>query len=202
MIKGVVFDMGGVLTVDNFDAVLKKVALDFGVPYEELSLLRKKHHANLTLGKYSIRQFVESLKQGFSLKLSVDELMEIWKKHYTGETPFIKDTFELSRKLKGKYSVGILSNLYDFHTQIMSERGLYKGFVPCIVSNQVGLAKPDSAIYKLYLKKAKLKAEDCVFIDDKEEFIFAAQKLGFKTILYKNHVQCVSELQAFEVELK
>ena len=202
MIKCILFDMGGVLTVDNFDAVQKRIANEFGISFEDLVLLRKKHHENLTLGKYSIRQLVESLKEMYSISKSVDELLKIWKRIYIEETPIIKNTFDLPKKLRKNYSVGLLSNLYDFHTQIMAERGIYDEFVPCIVSNKVGLTKPNKEIYELCLKQTKFKAEECVFIDDREDFILGAQKVGMKTILYKNYDSLINELKNLGVVIE
>ncbi|MCR5785706.1 MAG: HAD family phosphatase [Eubacterium sp.] len=44
--------------------------------------------------------------------------------------------------------------------------------------------KPEKEIYEILLDRYNLKAEECVFIDDKEENIEGAKALGFETILF------------------
>jgi putative hydrolase of the HAD superfamily len=200
-IKSIVFDMGGVITVDNFEEVLRQIAVAYKIPFEELSVLRKKYSSKMTLGEFSQKELVKLIKETYSLEKPLEELLEIWKKIYIKGTPLIKDTCSLSAKLRKKYAVGMLSNLYDFHTDINKERGIYDGFFPCIVSNRVHYAKPGKEIYQLYLSQAKVKPEECVFIDDKEEFTRVAKELGFNVILFKDPESLIKELKALGVEV-
>ena len=48
-----------------------------------------------------------------------------------------------------------------------------------VVSGEVGLVKPEPAIYAHLLKQAGAPAGDCLFIDDNEANIEAARELGF-----------------------
>lgn len=51
-------------------------------------------------------------------------------------------------------------------------------FRDIVVSGDEKLIKPDPAIFKLCLKRNKLKAAGCLFIDDSEKNVNAAQALG------------------------
>lgn len=53
-----------------------------------------------------------------------------------------------------------------------------------VVSSSVHLAKPEPAIYQLLLFKYNLKAEECVFIDDRKDNVNAAISLGMNGIVY------------------
>ena len=53
-----------------------------------------------------------------------------------------------------------------------------------IVSGFEHLLKPDPAIYRLLLDRYGLKAEECVFIDDRDVNIEAARAVGMKGIVY------------------
>ena len=53
-----------------------------------------------------------------------------------------------------------------------------------VVSSSVNLVKPDPAIYKLLLSKFNLKAQECVFIDDRVDNVNAAIALGMSGIVY------------------
>lgn len=67
-------------------------------------------------------------------------------------------------------------------------------FDGCIFSFREGLAKPDPEIYKTLLGRYNLRAEECVFIDDTEENVLSAEKLGFKGIVFSGYEDAVSRL--------
>ena len=55
-------------------------------------------------------------------------------------------------------------------------------FDDILLSGDVGLIKPDQAIFNLFLSKIGYSAPECLLIDDSQLNIDAAQKLGFRTI--------------------
>ena len=57
-------------------------------------------------------------------------------------------------------------------------------FRDVVVSGEERLLKPDSAIYNLLLDRNGLKAHDCIFIDDNQDNIDAANALGIDGILF------------------
>jgi HAD superfamily hydrolase (TIGR01509 family) len=61
------------------------------------------------------------------------------------------------------------------------------------------MQKPDQEIFELLLKKTKAKPDETVFIDDFEENILAARKMGINCILFRNVRQLRKELAAFGV---
>ena len=67
-------------------------------------------------------------------------------------------------------------------------------FDGCVYSFREGIVKPDPEIYKILLRKYKLKAEECVFIDDTEENVLSAEKLGITGIVFTGYEEAVSRL--------
>ncbi len=63
-----------------------------------------------------------------------------------------------------------------------------------VCSGEVGVMKPDLAIYRLLLERNGLAAIDCVFIDDKAENCDAARVLGFDAILFVDPAGCEAAL--------
>jgi 2-haloacid dehalogenase len=53
-------------------------------------------------------------------------------------------------------------------------------FRDIVVSGDEKLIKPDPAIFELCLKRNKLKAADCLFIDDSEKNVEGAQAIGMQ----------------------
>ena len=51
-----------------------------------------------------------------------------------------------------------------------------------VVSYQIHKIKPDPDIYRYLLQKYSLKAEECIFFDDRNDNTVAAQKLGIQAV--------------------
>lgn len=72
-------------------------------------------------------------------------------------------------------------------------------FEGIVVSGTEKILKPDARIYQLLLTRYGLIANESLFIDDNQENINAANKLGFKTIHLKEKVSLKNELQKLAV---
>jgi 2-haloacid dehalogenase len=73
---------------------------------------------------------------------------------------------------------------------------LANSFIDIVVSGDEKLVKPDAAIYKVLLKRQKLKAEDCVFIDDSLPNVEAAARLGFHALHFTTPEVFAGDLRA------
>ena len=63
-----------------------------------------------------------------------------------------------------------------------------------VMSGEELIAKPDLRIYQILLDRYGLKADECVFIDDRQSNIDAAQAIGIHGITFKS---CEQTKQAF-----
>jgi HAD superfamily hydrolase (TIGR01509 family) len=54
--------------------------------------------------------------------------------------------------------------------------------------------KPERKIYEITIKKLGFTPEQTIFIDDKQEFIKAAEQVKINTILFKDIEQVKTEL--------
>lgn len=57
-------------------------------------------------------------------------------------------------------------------------------FDHAVISAEVGMRKPDLEIYRLTCKKLGLDPAECVFVDDMEPNIAAAEQLGMAGVLH------------------
>lgn len=115
-----------------------------------------------------------------------------------GEFMHVKreDVWEKVEKLKESgYGIYILSNysedLFQKHTHDAPFIGLADGMV---VSYQIHLTKPDEKIYRYLLDKYNLKAEECIFFDDREENTEGARKLGINAVTVTSREFLLEEL--------
>ena len=70
--------------------------------------------------------------------------------------------------------VGQVAICIDLHAH-------FKGFV---ISGDVGVRKPDAAIYRELISQTGVPAENMVFVDDRPKNLDAAAELGFRTVQF------------------
>ena len=59
-------------------------------------------------------------------------------------------------------------------------------FEELVISGEVGLVKPDPAIFELLLQRVGRPVQDCLFIDDNLPNIETARSMGFQTVHFKS----------------
>ena len=68
-------------------------------------------------------------------------------------------------------------------------------FDELVISGEVGMRKPDAAIYELAAEKAGVPTSECVFVDDHPGNLEAAAALGMSTVHHRgDHDEVVDEL--------
>lgn len=92
----------------------------------------------------------------------------------------------LAEELKGKgVQLFLLSNIFVRKSSYFKKRfGFIKFFNKLYFSSDTGFIKPDPRAFELVLKENNLKPEDCVFFDDSEANVAAAQALGIEAYVF------------------
>ncbi|TSC60542.1 MAG: putative hydrolase of the HAD superfamily [Parcubacteria group bacterium LiPW_15] len=96
--------------------------------------------------------------------------------------------FILDLKVKG-YVLGVLSTQFHLSKNVLIPKKYYRDFDALEISCDDGLKKPDKKCFMSILEKLKVKPEDSVFIDDKQE------NLGMKSLIFKNNEQFFEEIK-------
>ena len=110
-----------------------------------------------------------------------------------------KYSYEWIKGLKERgYKVYLLSNYGKTSFEAAREHGRLS-FLPLVdgsvISYEVKIVKPEPGIYEALLEKYALKAEECVFLDDRADNIEVARKLGFHGIVVESHEQAKADLE-------
>ena len=203
MIKAVIFDVGGVLAL-----VKKPIKIKDGVKVSGVhSMIAKELKISLDQWFDSIDSVYADAIEGISPyhkiiktmaqnnKIPIKKLEELIVKTYRDKFKVNKLLFKEAFKLKEKgYKIVVLSDQWHLSKIALMSDEIYKKFNLNIVSCDVGFRKPNPKIYKLLLKKLKVPAKNCLFIDNQEWNIKPAEKLGMKTILFENNKQAIKEL--------
>ena len=109
------------------------------------------------------------------------------------------DVFSIASSLHdGGLRTAFLSNTEEPTMQFFHEQQ-YDMFDVLVFSCAEGTRKPERKIYEITIERLGLKPEQTVFIDDKQEFINAAEQIGINTILFKDVEQVKTELARFGI---
>lgn len=194
MIKAVIFDYGGVLIkILPDEEYLRIFAEAFGVSLEEFQRVVLPFFCKLDLGLPE-KEFWPLIATALR-KPVPKNANKIFVEPFLKALVFYSDVFDLVGKLKAKgIKTAVLSTSMETQDKLISERHGYDAFDLVILSNRVGLRKPDPEIYKLTARQLKVKCSECLYIDDIKDNLLPAQKLGMKTILAKSPRQVVEEV--------
>jgi 2-haloacid dehalogenase len=144
------------------------------------------------------RPFAEAVSQLSERFPQYTELIrayrERWEESIQGP---IQPTLDiLSRLKRAGYPLYALSNWSAETYQLIRPRYDFFDWFDCIlVSGEARVAKPDPRIYTLFLEQIHRKAEECLFIDDSESNVQAAQQLGFQVVRFESPAQLEAELR-------
>ena len=103
---------------------------------------------------------------------------------------------------KNGHKLLLLSNTNELHFDYIRDNfNVIEMFDDLILSYRLGYAKPDEKIFREALRRANSPPEDCVYIDDIEEFCQAAERLGINAVVYKSTKGMIEELGRLGVKL-
>ena len=184
MIQNLIFDVGDVLLEYRWFEMLTK---DYGLSEAEANRIGGEMFDN--------EIWVQGLDGG---RLSLEEAIHEYEKKYPDDVDvmswFLRNGEQMAVKrpeiwdkvaaLKKKgYKIYILSNysdeLFHMHTKGALFLDLLDGG---IVSYQVHALKPDREIYEILLDKYGLKAEECLFFDDRADNVEGARNVGIQAV--------------------
>lgn len=193
-IDTVIFDIGKVLV----DPIFEEFARNMSTNEEEFQFIMKKIFQGpvwhqMDLGVMNNEEELEAL---IALEPKREELT---RKVYNNLGKVIRiygGTMEWVRDLKTKgYRVFALS---DWPRKIYEQREHHMDFLEemdgYFMSFQIHKCKPDLAYYQQLLETYDIVPERAVFLDDREENIRAAQRLGIHGIVYRTQEQGKQEL--------
>lgn len=185
MIKNVIFDIGRVLvTYEPYEYVLsygydvqtsKKIC---NIVFEDKRWIEKDR------GTISDKEYLNALiteNPNYTDKIKI-----VYNNWLTMVKP-IKETVDFYMDLKNKgYKIYLLSNFSTSYDKVESENKFLQIADGKIISYRFKTIKPEKKIYELLLSTYNLIPQECVFIDDREENIIAAQDLNINGIVFKD----------------
>lgn len=183
-IKAIIFDLGNVLI--KFDHTIAARKLSKKSPYSE-----KKIHdlifdseivAHYEIGKIKTRDFFRQLRKILKLKISDYELRRVWNEIFSPNSSVER----LVKKLKKRFCIILLSNINFSHYAYLKKRfSILKEFNKIILSFREKVRKPHPEIYKKAIKVSGCLPQEIIYIDDREDLVSSAEKLGINSLCFK-----------------
>jgi putative hydrolase of the HAD superfamily len=184
--SGLIIDYGGVLTTDVFasfrafceaeglepDAVRERFRSD----PEARSLLERLETGALAVAEFEPRLAALLEVQSERLIARLFGSME--------PDPAMLDGVRAARRAGVR--TGLLSNSWG-DALAYDETLLEELFDAWVISSEVGLRKPDPAIYELAAERLGLPPAQCVFVDDLPGNLKPARALGMATVLHRGN---------------
>ncbi|MBE5947713.1 MAG: HAD family hydrolase [Lachnospiraceae bacterium] len=113
--------------------------------------------------------------------------LEQVEKEYLDTIELNEGFYEFVASAKKQYKLAIISNDSSRWSKYIREKFQINQYFDVIsISGDLKIQKPDSRIFELTLEKLELKAEDCVYVDDRRSYLGAARKVGMDTVLFNS----------------
>jgi putative hydrolase of the HAD superfamily len=195
MIKGIIFDVGGVLLRTHDQSYRRKWETRLGL--EPGGAARLIFDSDLgrqaQVGRVTLRDVWAWA--GDLLGLSAGELAAFERDFWAGDR-LDHDLARYVRELHTHYRTALLSNSWVRDGWILAdELGMADAFDVCVVSAELGVAKPDPRIYTITLERLAVAPAEAVFVDDFVENVDAARRLGIQAIHFADPLQVRQQLE-------
>jgi glucose-1-phosphatase len=178
MISTIIFDFGDIFINLEKEAqveAFKKLGLDG--PNQELIDANDQFEK----GQLTELQFLETFTK-FIPNASIEQIREAWNT-IIGEFPLYR--LEFLQLLSHKYKLILLTNTDEIHISRFEHNvgisffsDFYQCFEKVYYSYEMGMRKPDPAIFSHILNKHDLSPKRTLFVDDKKVNTDAAASLG------------------------
>ncbi len=180
MIRNIVFDLGNVLISFKPAEYFKNHNYPEDKAY---TILRDIFHSPewllLDQGTIDVNDAIYRIE--IKSPLTRAEITSVFNLRSEIMFPLKANTKVLPTLRKMGFKLYYLSNFpLDTFFEVKKHYSFFKYFDGGIVSAEIKYSKPNPEIYKIFLQKYGLKANECLFIDDMEINVEAAESFGMK----------------------
>ena len=196
MIKAILFDFDGVLTVDKTGSVstLRHLSSYTGISYDVLKTAYYKYNKDLLYGKCTHQDiwsdFCRDIGFNVDFRILIDAFIH---------TALDYRMLSIVETLKQNYFTGLITdNKIDRMVTILQHHNLSPLFDVVAISAECQSGKSECHIFDVALSSLGLQAHECVFIDNSEKNLLVPAEMGFHTIYFDDKTR---NIELFEQTL-
>lgn len=186
-----IFDIGNVLiNVDHLAIGIGLAETSGRASYRDravlLSSIRDWRTSSLIAdfeeGRLSAETFYTRMKEAYDLQATFDQFRMIWNSGFSENAPVVR----LIGLLRGRTRLLALSNTDPLHFEHIYGTYPVLGWMEdSIVSFRVGKRKPAAEMFTAALTRAGVSPRHAWYVDDIQDFVEAAERMGMRGIRYR-----------------
>ena len=201
-IRATFWDCGGVMLTNGWDEhARKRVVEHFGLNFDEFEQRHPQANDLWERGKIDVHEYLRETVFYVPRIFTEDEfflkMRDVSQVLYPGMIEFLR---ALRTQGMRETSTYMLSNesreLMEYRIPKFGLSGLFDAY---LVSAYIGLRKPEAAFFQCALDLSQCQPDECVFIDDREENLEGARKLGIQGIRMTSPEQVIAALHRLGV---
>ena len=180
------------IVFDFFGVVCSEIAPFWLVKYvsdNDAKLIKSTVVHSADTGEISQQEMFEKLSE--IVHMPAERIESEWWSYVQIDNEVVN----IIRNLRRRYPVALLTNSpAHFIREILRRNHLTSLFDPIVVSSEVGVAKPDPAVYQHMLDRISTSPEYAIMIDDNPVNVEAAINVGMKGLLFSSSMQLKTAL--------
>jgi putative hydrolase of the HAD superfamily len=199
-IKAVILDYGEVLCHRAPDEEFNRIAEVFGADKNSFRALWEKNRGAFDRGDITAEAYWMALAEDAGTGIDGEQLEQVYKWDIEMWANVNAEMVNWLRQLRqAGIKTGLLSNMHPAMITHLRENFDWLDLFDFITfSAEVRLIKPDAAIYQHTLRGLGVKAEETLFVDDRESNVKGAQDLGIHAVQFRSVEQLRKDLSAVE----
>jgi putative hydrolase of the HAD superfamily len=189
-IKNILFDLGGVLINLDRERCIREFQ-KLGIKHIEEQIgnsFKSGLFYQLEEDRITPDEFRNKIRGMSSKQVTDNEIDNAWNS-FLLEIPSSK--LKLLRRLRNSYRVFMVSNTNKIHFDYVVKNSFdaFHGFTmddyfeKCYLSYELHVSKPDKAFFDAAIRDSGIIPSESLFLDDSQDNINMAQRLGFRTYL-------------------
>jgi putative hydrolase of the HAD superfamily len=200
-VEGLILDYGGVLTLPQDAASVEQMVGYLGVNGDLFRRVYRRNRPAFDSGSVTPEQYWRGVAEGSGLDstgVDVEPLIDLdvrsWTQLNEGMVQFVRDVRHRVHWL------AIISNMTESTLVWMREHLTWLTlFDACVFSCELGVNKPDPAIYQACARQLGLQASECLFVDDSAKNAQGAREVGMAAIRFEGVAPFLAELGRYEL---
>lgn len=180
----IIFDLGNVVLFFDHGIICNKLSKLYNLKPEFVynKIFTCKIEKQFNEGILSPKEFTKKCSNVLNVNLNIQTFQELWSDIFWKNNSVIKTI----KKLRKRSKLVLLSNTNIWHFEHVNKfYGILELFDEFILSYRFGISKPNVKIFELAIEKLSCN-DKILFIDDIEENVNAAKKVGLVATQYKN----------------
>ncbi len=195
LIRALVFDLGKVLIPFDWQRGYQAFAAASPYPAEEVRQRIKETGLfdGFERGTVDPQGVAKRISEVLALNVSFEQFQEMWASIFIPET-IVPD--QMLESLHSRYRLLLLSNTDSIHFDwVRAHYPILRHIDDFVLSFELGVRKPEPAIYHETIRRARCDAREIFFTDDRLDNVEGALQAGIDAVQFESVEQLERELR-------